>query len=392
MASVLIIVENLPVPFDRRVWQEACALRDLGHEVAVICPMMKGYNTADEVLEGIQVYRHPLALEGSGVVGFLKEYTHALWGEFRLALKAWRRKKFDVIHLCNPPDVLFLVALPYKLLGVKVIFDVHDITPELFEEKFRRRNALYWIVRLAERCTLALANVVIATNESVLSIVKERGHKQDEDVFVVRTSPKAIDTSIAPDPALKRGRKFLAAYIGVMGVQDGVPYLIEAARHLVRDMKRNDVQFLLMGTGEDYDKVVALRDSYGLQDYIDLPGRVSDSFLSQALTTMDVGLSCDPINDFNQHCTMNKTLEYMAFAKPQVMFEIREGRISAGDAAAYVTENSASLFAQTVVELLDDPARREQMGKLGFERLHADLSWAKSTDQLQRAYQRAMEA
>jgi glycosyltransferase involved in cell wall biosynthesis len=282
------------------------------------------------------------------------------------------------------------VALPYKLLGKKVIFDVHDITPELFEEKFGKRNALYWFVRAAERLTLFFSNVVIATNQSVLDIVKQRGKKRDEDVFVVRTSPQKIDTNVSPDPALKKGRRYLAAYIGVMGVQDGVPYLIEMAKHLVHGMGRQDVQFLLMGKGEDYDKVVQMRDAAGLQDYVDLPGRVSDSFLATALQTMDAGLACDPINDFNQHCTMNKTLEYMAFGKPQVMFEIREGRVSAGDAAEYVTTNSAVEFAEKLAALLDDPERCRAMGEIGRARLRGNLSWEHSTAQLSLAYNRAL--
>jgi glycosyltransferase involved in cell wall biosynthesis len=390
VAKVLIIVENLPVPFDRRVWQEACALRDLGHTVTVICPQMKGFNTPDEMLEGIQVYRHPLSVEGSGVMGYLKEYSQALWGETRLTFKAWLKRGFDVIHLCNPPDLLFLVALPYKLLGKSVIFDVHDVTPELFEEKFRKRNALYWFVRAAERLTLFFSNVVIATNESVLEIVKNRGQKKDEDVFVVRTSPQKIDLSVAPDESLRKGRKYLAAYIGVMGVQDGVPYLIKMADHVVNKLGRKDVQFLLMGSGEDHGKVVQMRDELGLQDYIDLPGRVSDTFLATALQTMDVGLACDPINEFNQHCTMNKTLEYMAFGKPQVMFEIREGRVSAGDAAEYVDSNSPELFAEKLLSLLDDHARRQRMGQVGLERIRGELSWERSKAQLDKAYRRAL--
>lgn len=387
--GVLIIVENLPVPFDRRVWQEACALRDLGYQVTVICPMMKGYNEADEVLEGIQIYRHPLACEGSGLVGFLKEYSSALWGEMRLAVKAWRNQGFSTIHLCNPPDILFLVAAPFKLFaGVKVIFDVHDVTPELFVEKFGAKHPLIPIVRLAEWCTLKLADVVIATNQSVLDIVQSRGKKKEENTIVVRTSPKAINFDVQPDENLKKGRPYLAAYIGVMGVQDGVPYLLEAANHLVNTMGRKDIQFLLMGSGEDYETLLELRDKYQLQDYVDLPGRVSDEFLATALKTMDAGLACDPINEFNHHCTMNKTLEYMAFGKPQVMFEIREGRVSAGDAAVYVTKNCAATFAEELAKLMDDEQRRTEMGQIGHDRLHGELSWQESVKQLKLAYER----
>ena len=132
---VCIIVENLPVPLDRRVWQESCALRDAGHEVVVICPQMRGFTEPEEVIDGIQVYRHWISEEAGAIGGFLREYSSALWGEFKLIWKAWRRHRFDVVHLCKPPDLLFLVAAPYKLAGTRIIYDVHDVCPEMFEAK-----------------------------------------------------------------------------------------------------------------------------------------------------------------------------------------------------------------------------------------------------------------
>lgn len=387
---VLIIVENLPVPLDRRVWQEACALRDAGHDVTVICPQMRGYTQAEEVLDGIQIYRHWISEEAKGIRGFLSEYATALWGEFWCAVKAWRRKGFDVIHLCNPPDLLFLVALPFKVFAhTKVIFDVHDLWPEMFEAKFKGRGLLYRAVRFAERCTLALANVVIATNQSVLSTVKRRGSKSDDDVFVVRTAPHRLNTQIAVDATLRKGRQHLVGYIGVMGNADGVQYLIEAAKHIVHHRRRNDVHFLLMGSGPEHEELVKLRDSLGLQAFIDMPGRVTNEFLFTALKTMDLGVACDPINDYNDHCTMNKTLEYMAFGRAQVMFGTREGRYSAGDAARYVMENSPEKLGDAILELMDQPEERERMGALGYQRLTTELSWERSVEQLLAAYQRA---
>jgi glycosyltransferase involved in cell wall biosynthesis len=252
-----------------------------------------------------------------------------------------------VIHLCNPPDLLFLVALPYKLLGrVKVIFDVHDLWPEMFEAKFKRRGPLYWAVRLAERATLALADTVIATNQSVLAAVKKRGHKPDNRVFVVRTAPNQLDTAAPVDPSLKKGRAHLVGYIGVMGDADGVGYLVRNAHHLVKTRGRTDIQFFLMGTGPEYEDLKRLRDELDLADFVDMPGRVSNEFLFSALQTMDPGVACDPINRYNDHCTMNKTLEYMAFGKPQVMFATVEGRFSAGEAACTcmktIRQNSAT--------------------------------------------------
>lgn len=389
---VLILVENLPVPFDRRVWQEACALRDGGYDVTVICPRMRGHTQAEEVLDGIQIYRHWIAGEARTPLGFLLEYASALVGEFWQAWKAMSRQgRFDVIHLCNPPDLLFLVALPFKLLfGTRVIFDVHDLSPEMFQAKFGARGFLHRLVCLAERATLALADVVIATNQSVLAAVMRRGHLHADEAFVVRTAPNALDTAAARDETLKQGKAHLVGYIGVMGSADGVDYLLKAAHHLVQVQKRTDVHFLLMGSGPEFQALTRLRDELGLAAHVSMPGRVSDAFLCSALQTIDLGVACDPINAYNDHCTMNKVLEYMAFAKPVVMFGTVEGRHSAGEAGTYVMENEAVKLAEAISGLLDDPARRQQMGRAGFERLRTELNWQKSTASLLAAYERAL--
>ncbi len=387
---VLILVENLPVPFDRRVWQEACALRDAGHKVTVICPQMRGYTQPEEVLEGIQIYRHWIIGEAGSLGGFITEYASALWGEFGCAIKAWRRGGFDVIHLCNPPDLLFLVALPFKLFGgVKVIYDVHDLWPEMFEAKFGKRGLMYWAVRMAERCTLALANIVIATNQSVLSAVKLRGQLRDDRAFVVRTAPSRMNTTANRDETLRVGKKYLVGYIGVMGSADGVDYLVRAAEYIIKTRQRTDVQFLLMGSGPEHADLLALRDRLNLQEYLSMPGRVSDEFLCRALRTIDLGVACDPINEYNDHCTMNKVLEYMAFAKPMVMFGTVEGRYSAGDGAAYVMENSAEKLGDAILALLDDEPRRQTLASAGHARLTQELNWERSVEQLVAAYQRA---
>jgi len=388
--AVLILVENLPVPLDRRVWQESCALRDAGYEVVVICPKMRGYTQAEEKLEGIQIYRHWISEEAGGFVGFFREYVSALSGEWRLAWKAWRRHRFKIIHLCNPPDLLFLVALPFKLFGVRVIYDVHDVWPEMFEAKFGKRGLFYWGVRLAERLTYATADVVLATNQSVRQVAMERGKKSGDKVFVVRTAPKIASAEEAkPDPSLRKGRQYLVGYVGVMGDADGVNYLLDAADHLINRLGRRDVQFLVMGTGPEYERLLKQRTRLALEEYVDLPGRVSNEFLFTALRTIDLGVSCDPINSYNQHCTMNKVLEYMAFGKAQVMFELTEGRESAGEAASYVSENSAVKLGDAILTLLEDPSARARMGKIGAERVHGLLTWERSVEQLLRAYEKA---
>lgn len=391
---VLIIVENLPVPLDRRVWQESCALRDAGYEVVVICPQMRGFTKPEEVLDGIHIYRHWISEEAGGFVGFFREYASALWGETRLAWKVWRKHKFKIIHLCNPPDLLFLVAWPFKLFGVRVIYDIHDVWPEMFEAKFGQRGLwalFYWAVRVAERLTFACADGVIATNESVREIARQRGKKSADKIFVVRTAPKISTQEAKPNSELKKGRLFLIGYVGVMGDADGVNYLLDAAAHLVHRMGRSDVQFLLMGTGPEHAKLLQQRERLGLEAFVDLPGRVTNEFLFSALRTIDAGVSCDPINAYNDHCTMNKVLEYMIFEKPQVMFDLKEGRASAGDAAVYVRENSAVQLAEAISRLLDDPAARERMGRLGAERVRTELNWEKSVEQLLKAYQAVLK-
>ena len=388
--GVVILVENLPVPLDRRVWQEACALRDAGYAVSVICPRMRGHNSAYEDLEGIRIYRHFITEEAGSILGFLGEYASALWGEFGCLCKAWRQGAFQIIHICNPPDLLFIPALPFKIFcGCRIIYDVHDLTPEMFEAKFYRKGFLYWCVRLAERCTLAVSDFVIATNESVLRTIQKRGKKKAERTIVVRTAPNALDTTVEPDAALKNGRKHLAGYIGVLGSSDGVDYLVKAANYLVNHQKREDIQFLIMGSGPEYQKLVSLRDEYGLQDHVSMPGRVSNEYLFVALQTMDIGLTCDPINPYNQHCTMNKVLEYMTFGKAQVMLETTEGRFSAGDAALYIKVNSVELFAEGIAELLADPEKRRRMGEIGRARIQGPLNWSISVENLLTAYAKA---
>jgi len=388
--AALIIVENLPVPLDRRVWQEACALRDAGYEVAVICPQSRGFTTPEETLDGIYIYRHWISEEAGGFSGFFREYGSALWGEWWLAWKVWRRHRFDIIHLCNPPDLLFLVAWPFKLLGVRIVSDVHDVWPEMFEAKFGKRGLFYWVVRASERLTCECADVVMATNDSVRNVVLTRGRRREDRVFVVRTAPQIKNVDRPDDPALRKGRQFLVGYVGVMGDVDGVNYLIDAADHVINRRGRSDVQFLAMGTGAEYERLVAQRDRLGLKEYVDLPGHVSNEFLFTALRTIDLGVACDPINPYNDHCTMNKVLEYMAFGKPQVMFATKEGRASAGDAAEYVTENSAIKLGDAILKLLDDPVRRQKLGRLGAERLQTELNWERSVEQLLKAYEKAM--
>lgn len=382
---VLIIVENLPVPFDRRVWQEALVLKDAGYAVSVICPKLRGFTQSEELLDGIAIHRHWISSEASGSLGYLFEYASALFGEARLACKVWRRRRFQIVHLCNPPDLLFLVALPFKMLfRVKVIYDVHDLWPEMFEAKFEKRGVLYWLVRTAERATLALADVVIATNETVRQAVLSRGKKSH--VHVVRTAPKWTGDEGSVCPELRKGRQFLVGYVGVMGNADGIHLLLEAVAFLIFVKKRTDISFLLMGSGPEFANLQRLSEDLQITSYVEMPGRVSNEFLQDALRTMDIGVSCDPPNSYNHGCTMNKVLEYMVYGKSQVLFDLREGRESAGDAALYAVSPTAEGLGLAILDLLDQPALRQQMGAIARSRMQGALSWKHSSENLLAAY------
>jgi len=387
--AVLIIVENLPVPPDRRVWQECLALRDAGYKVLVVSPKMKSFVKPYEVIDGIHIYRHKI-VEAKGIFGFFAEYSSALWSETILAWKAWFTHRFKVIHMCNPPDLMFVVAWPFKLLGVRVIFDVHDLWPEMFEAKFKKRNLLYWCVRAAQRLNYACADVVLATNETNRQAALQNGKKDPSKVFLVRTAPKIPEKNLPANPALKKGRAYLVGYVGVMGSADGVNLLLETASIIVHDLNRKDIQFILLGDGPEFDDLIALRDRLKLAEFVDMPGWANNDTLVPALKTIDLGVTCDVPNAYNHSCTMNKVLEYMAFAKPQVSFDLTETRASALDAGLYVPEPSPRKLAEAILATLDDPAQRETMGRRGHDRFHHELNWEKSVEQLLRAYEAAL--
>lgn len=390
-AKVLIVVENLPVPFDRRVWMEACTLRGAGYAVAVICPSGKGYEAPYEEIEGIHVYRHPLPPESNAGLGFVREYLAALWHETRLAWRVRRERGFDVIHACNPPDLIFLVALPFKLLfGTRFVFDQHDVNPELYETKFGRRDLAYRALRLLERLTFGLADSVISTNESYRHIALTRGRKKPEDVFVVRSAPSL--KRFAPRPGGERfraGARHVVGYLGVMGPQEGVDLLLRAAR-LIVDGGRQDVRFMLIGGGSSLTDLRRLASELGLDSCVEFSGRVPDEELLERLSACDVCVNPDPLSPLNDISSMNKIVEYMALGKPIVQFDLTEGRRSAAGASLYAAPNDPADLAAKLLELLADPARARRMGDLGRARLREELAWEYQVPRLLAAYARAL--
>jgi len=384
---VLMIVENLPVPFDRRVWAEATTLAGAGYEVSVISPMMKGYTASFEIIDGVHVFRHPLAEAGSGA-GYLREYLGALAHQFRLALKIHRARGFDVIHACNPPDLIFLVAAFFRFFhGVRFIFDHHDLCPELYEAKFGRKGLMHGALLLLERATFALADISIATNQSYRDIALARGRMKPDRVFVVRSGPRLDRMIVRPgDPAIKRGRSFLVGYVGVIGRQEGLDLLVGAVAHLVDHVGRTDVQFAIIGDGPELESVKALAHAKGVAAYMDFYGRVDDALFLDALNTADLCVNADRACAMNDKSTMNKILEYMALGKPIVQFEMTEGRRSAGAASLYARPDDVADFALKIDMLLNDPGLRREMGALGRERVLRQFSWAHSAPVLLRAY------
>ena len=388
---VLILVENLPLPFDRRVWHECRTLTAAGAEVAVICPTGKGYEAAYECLDGVHIYRHSLPLDARGAAGYLLEYGAALFHEMRLAIRVRRRHGFDTIQACNPPDLLFLVALPFRLFGARFIFDHHDINPELYEAKFGRRGLFWRLMVFFERMTFAAADVVISTNESYRRIALTRGRKRPEDVFVVRSGPDLNRlVMLPPNPAWRNGRQAMVGYVGVMGDQEGIDLLLDAARIMVKDEGR-DVQFVLVGGGPALEGLKAQAQEMGLEGYVTFTGRAPDATLFEVLSTADVCVNPDRVNPMNDLSTMNKILEYMAFSKPIVQFDVTEGRFSAGEASLYATANDTADLAAKIGALLDDPVARARMGAFGRARVEAELSWDHQVDALIAAYRRVWE-
>ena len=384
---VLILVENLSVPFDRRVWQESKALRDTGWDVHVICPQGTKRDTEAYVeLDGVKIHRYPLKAATGGPAGYLQEYGNALRHTRRLIRKVG---KVDVVHACNPPDLFYLVAKRLKRQGAKFIFDQHDLVPELYLSRFNRgEDALYRAVCYLERQTYRAADVVISTNESYRAAALSRGGKRPEEVFVVRSAP-AVERffEVPRDDTIRGDKPYLLGYLGVMGPQDGVDYALRSLASLRDDLGRDDVQAAFLGHGDAWDDLVALAHELGLDDRVEFTGRVPDADVARYLSTADVCLAPDPKNPLNDVSTMNKIVEYMAMSRPLVSFDLIEARVSAGDAALYATPNDEREFARLIAELLDDPERRARMGALGRERVEQELSWEHSRRELLQAYE-----
>jgi glycosyltransferase involved in cell wall biosynthesis len=375
---VLIIVQNLPVPFDRRVWLECRALTAAGYDVSVVCPKGKS-DPAYEVIDGVRIYKYRPYAPGGSKASFIAEYAYSFAATAWKTVLARRRGRFAVMQACNPPDIFWPIAMGLRFVDrTKFVFDHHDLCPELFESRFPDGPTLPHRGLLAlERRTHRTADHVISTNDSYRDIAVRRSGKAPADVTVVRTGPDPDKLRRGePDPEQRRGRRYLAAYIGVMGPQDGVDIVVRAADIVVHDMGRDDIAFTLIGSGDCFDELVALRDQLKLAGHVEFTGRAPDELVKKVMSTADVGLSPDPKNSLNDVSTMNKTMEYMSFEMPVVAFDLHETRVSADAAAVYVTPNDVGEYAKAIVDLMDNEHIREQLAKTGRARVEDELAWS----------------
>ncbi len=383
-----MIVENLPIPFDRRVWQEACTLVEYGYDVSVVCPKGKNFNRQFEILEGVNIYRYYLPIQAQRGWQYPLEYSFAIVAWIYLAVRIYWKKPFQVIHAANPPDLIFIVAYIFKVFtGTKFIFDHHDLNPELYFEKFGRKDLFYRLLHFLERLSMNLADVVVSTNESYKEIAISRGKKDASQVIVVRSGVDLRKFRIS-NPRLdhKRGKKILVGYIGIIAKQDGVDLLIQAAEYIVKKMQRSDIAFTIIGDGPELENIIYLSKKLGMTEHVTFTGALFGDILMDILNACDICVACDRYCEMNDKSTMNKTMEYMALAKPVVQFDLKEGRYTAKDSSLYAKPDDYVDLAEKIIILADDAELRNKLGALGRKRMEDELQWDKVKSNLINAY------
>ncbi len=387
---VLIIVQNLPVPSDRRVWLEAGALREAGYKVSVISPSGKRgrERLRRDYLDGIHLYRYAQPPPTSGTLSFLFEFIYCWLQTLRLSLLVWLREGFDVIHACNPPETFFLIGWFYGLFGKRFIFDHHDLSPEMYAARFGKKGIAHRGLLMLERLTFRTADVVISTNETHRRVALERGGVDPKRVVIVRSGPDPdVLCPVPPNLSLKEDSQYLVAYLGVINPQDGVDLLVKVVDVIVNQQGRSDVLFVVMGDGDALNDLREMSAQHGLEAFIRFTGWVEQEKAGEVLSTADVCVDTIPKTDYSNSCTMNKILEYMSVGRPIVAFDLDESRISAGGAALYAAPNDVRDFADKVLRLLDDKVQRVRMGRLGRDRIESTLSWLHQKKNLLRAYE-----
>lgn len=387
--SCVIVVENLPVPMDRRVWQEALALRQAGWTVSVICPTNERHPETYEELDGIAIYRHPLPVEARGRFAFLFEYAAALFHEFRLLWRVWRERGFTVIQACNPPDLIFLVVLPFKFMGKRFVFDHHDVCPELFEAKFGRKGIVHRVLLWAEKLTFMSADMVISANDTYRDLAITRGGQNPKDVVTVYSIPdKSRIYRLPPEPSLHRGKKFILGYVGVIGDQDGVDHLVLALDHLIRDHDMYDFHAVVVGDGPALASARELAENRGLSDYVTFTGYLNGKELLRQLNTFDIGIIPDPVNAYNDKISMNKVFEYSALGIPSVAYPLTETRRLLGGAGVYAHGETPAELAHACATLMQDDTLRIRCADEAARLAQHAFSWTREAGKYVVAYER----
>lgn len=388
---VLLIVENNPVPYDRRVWQEARALRNAGYDVTAISPRSPAAPRLRETIEGIRVFRHPRIVEASRPWEYAIEYANALFWEFLLSLYAIISRGVDLVHIANPPDASFLLTPLFRLTGARVVFDQHDLSPEIYEAKYGERGLPWRLLLACERASYRTADVVIASNESMKQLAIERGGLSPEDVFVVRNGPDLERFHPNGHIGSSNGHAHTVCYMGIIGEQEGLDAYIRVIDDIVHSRGRTDAEFLIIGDGTGLDAVKALATAHGLDDHVRFTGYLSGDHLVEMLDTADVCVVPEPATPLTEHSTLIKTMEYMAMAKPVVQYDLAEARVTSGDTALYATPNDEQDLADKILHLLDHPEERSDLGDRAAERVRAKLAWRHQVPNLLEAYESALK-
>ena len=397
--AVCIIVENETVPFDRRVWMEACALRDAGYSVSVISPKRGKYRESRQTIEGIEIYRY-WCWNAQGILGHVFEYSWSLVAQFLLAIRIYARTRFRVLHACNPPETVFLIGMFFKLFGVRFVFDHHDLSPELYLAKYGKEtegSVFYRLTCAAERMTFRTADFSIATNQSYRDIAISRGKMSPDRVVIVRTCARREETSRAlkyAEPSGRDGaggpRPPLVVYVGTIGPQDGVDLLLQSVGYILREKGRGDIRFLVVGSGTELPRLKTTASQMAFNGNVEFLGRVDHDQVDVHISVSDVCVSPDPVNSFNDNCSMIKIFEYMAHGKPIVLYDLKEGRRSAGDSALYARANDPKDFAEQILKLLDSAPLREKLGQIGRQRVDETFNWEAQSKKLIDAYEKVL--
>lgn len=385
---VLMIVENNPVPLDRRVWQEATALRDAGCRVTVISPRHSRARRSNEVIDGIRVIRHPRVVEAARSWEYVVEYANALFWEIAISAYVILSIGVDVVHIANPPDTAFILAPLFRLVGARVIFDQHDLSPEIYEEKFSRRGLLWWLVRAAERASFRAVDLVITPNESMRRLAISRGGLDPDVVQVVRNGPDtSLFPAVSPMSVEGNGHKHRVCYMGIIGEQEGLEGYIRVIDDIVHRRGRTDIEFLIVGDGTGLPALKGQAETAGLSEHVRFTGYLTGEALGRAVASADVCVVPEPATPLTESSTLVKTMEYMALAKPVVQYDLEEARVTAGDTAVYARRNDEDDLADKIVWLLDNPDTRAELGARAARRVREKLAWEHQVPDLLASYE-----